>query len=50
MEPCDFEHPDYLCRPNTIAQRVQEDLGDTYTEARDAGTQTKWKLNKNEGE
>jgi hypothetical protein len=46
----DFKDPDYLCLPYTIAQLVQEDLADTCREARDAGTQTKWKLNKNEGE
>ena len=46
----DLEDRDYLCFPYTIGQLVQEDLADTYREERDAGTQTKWKLNKSEGE
>ena len=45
-----FEDPDYLCLPYTVAQLVQEDLAGTCSEVRYAGTQTKWKLNKNEGE
>jgi hypothetical protein len=46
----DLEDADYLCLPYTIARLVQEDLANSYREARDAGTKTKWKLNKNKGE